>query len=213
MAEDANLNQGSTESFQISLKKALLPCVAATVPIQSSGNAAPVQPDELPLLMVNEYGCLRWSLIRSAYHGNLIDENDVVDIYKEWKDTSEFLVLKGKKEVQIPSLTPEGSGQIFYHVFYKFMKAAKRGNDVYKKLVQQKFNVLNKIEPVVFFEREWKTKSTNLLFITLTYGKKACSSCGKHFKESLRVCPYCKSTHVHHVSIAEAWDKIGRAHV
>lgn len=159
--------------------------------------------------MVNEYGCLRWSLIRSAYYADLINENDVVDIYKEWRDTTEFLVLKGKKEIQIPSLTPEGSGKIDYQIFYKFIKAAKRGNDVYRKIVQQKFNVLNKIEPITFFEREWETKSTSLLFITLTYGQKVCSSCGKHFKKSLRVCPYCRSVHVHDVSIAEAWENIG----
>jgi len=164
---------------------------------------------EPELLMVNEYGCLRWSLIRSSYYANLINENDVVEKYKEWKNTTEFLVLKGKRKVEIPSLTPEGSGKVSYHTFYKFLKAAKRGNDVYRKMVQQKFNVLNKIEPITFFDREWKTKSTSLLFITLTYGRKACNDCGKHFKKSLRVCPYCRSTHIHDVSISEAWENIG----
>jgi len=164
---------------------------------------------DLSLLLGNEYGCLRWSLIRSAYYGNLISENDIVDIYKEWKDTSEFLILKVTAEIRIPSLTPEGSGQLGYHSFYKFMKAAKRGNDVYKALVQRKFNVLNGIEPIMFFERDWKVKVTNLLFVTLTYGRRACDDCGKHFKKSLCVCPYCKSTNVHSVAISEAWDKIG----
>ena len=92
--------------------KARLPCVAVTAPIQSIGNDAPVANDEPSLLMVNEYGCLRWGLIRSAYYNKLVNESDVVDIYKEWKDTSEFLVLSVKAEVVTPSLTHEGSGQI-----------------------------------------------------------------------------------------------------
>jgi len=189
--------------------KAQLPCVAVTAPIQSIVTDAPVANDEPSLLMVNEYGCLRWALIRSAYYSKLVNENDVVDIYKEWMDTSEFLVLKLTKKIVIPSLTPEGSGQIDYHVFYKFMKAAKRGNDVYKKMVQQKFDVLNGIEPITYFLPEWKTKFTNLLFITLTYGRVACNDCGKHFKKSLKICPYCNSEHIHNVPIAKAWEGIG----
>jgi len=159
--------------------------------------------------MVNEFGCLRWSKIRSAYWMGLIDINDIVDIYKKWKNAAEYAMLKGTRQIDTPSLTPEGPGLSTTHSCYVFIKAAKRGNDVYQRMVTQKFAALDGIEPQVFFDREWKVKSTNLLFVTLTYGHKACNACRKHFKKSLHVCPYCGSVDIYRVTVDEAWGNVG----
>lgn len=52
---------------------------------------------------------------------------------------------------------------------YAFIKASKRGNDVYKYLIKQKFKKLETIENIEYFRDDYSRKKTKLLFITLTF--------------------------------------------
>ena len=68
---------------------------------------------------------------------------------------------------------------------YKFIKASKRGNDVYKHLVTEKLKQFDDIPNLIFFDEHTTDKRTNILFVTLTYDNSRCSH-------------------------SEAWDNIGK---
>lgn len=106
----------------------------------------------------NSYGCLRWSKIRSAYFLNDLDTNDVYDIYKEWVSDTEFLCLE--------NINTPGT--------YLFLKAAKRGNDVYRSIVSRKLQPLENIKNTLFFIDDYpdSEKRTPLIFVTLTVDAK-----------------------------------------
>lgn len=164
--------------------------------------------DDLHLMMSNEYGSLRWANIRSFYYSDQINEDAVKDLYLDWRNDDEFYLFKCIEKAHIPFLY--GSGSVpFNSVFYKFVKAAKRGNDVYQHVVGERFAVLDNIKHITFFEEEWKHKATNLLFITLTFGQRVCNDCHKHYSKKATTCRYCGSKHHHDVSIKEAWEGIG----
>jgi hypothetical protein len=106
----------------------------------------------------NEYGCLRWHKFRTAYHMGLIPDEMVLPFYLSWRDDSEYFMLNGL-DIQDK------------HVLSVFVKAAKRGNDVYKKLINDKFSFLDSLEPIHFFN-DWGIKKTPMLFITFTIDTK-----------------------------------------
>lgn len=166
----------------------------------------PVTPS--PDWFQNSYGHYRWHKIRAAYFDKVIDIPLVVDIFKEWRDASEFFML-------------DGYNQDLKHIMSIFVKASKRGNCIYKKLMKQKFSFLDSLPPIHFFCEEWGVKRTPMLFITLTvdpkkydidsayediavqlnrfetllrqkYGSYKCAICGHKFV-GRKKCPKCKA--------------------
>lgn len=107
----------------------------------------------------NNQGCIRWDNIRTAYFNGFIDIDRVVDLSLKWRDQTEYLWLDGFD-----------SGNMY--VRSCFVKAAKRGNDVYKHRLNKKFSFLDKLDPIYFFG-DWDSKKyTPMLFITLTIDPK-----------------------------------------
>lgn len=128
----------------------------------------------------NEYGAIRWTKVRNQFRGNTIVLPDVLDIFEEWKDDPEYIVMRGTRDVIQERFSDSGtildSQDLVYpeHVF-RFVKASKRGNDVYRYLVNKKLKPLDDIPDVTFFRDDWGVKNTNLLFVTLTYDTNRCN--------------------------------------
>lgn len=107
----------------------------------------------------NDYGMYRWHLIRIAYEDGVIDEDYVTDLFRDWRDTPEFFGLEGRDIDDFPT------GD------YAFVKASKRGNDLYKDRVKRKFDFFDKLPNREFF-KDWGRKTTPMLFVTLTVDPK-----------------------------------------
>ena len=107
---------------------------------------------------LNNQGCYRWNKIRAAYFNEFINVDRVVDLYKKWKDQTEYLWLDG--------LNINGE-----YVASLFVKASKRGNDVYRSRLKKKFDFLESLDPIYFFG-DWGSKNTPMLFITPTVDAK-----------------------------------------
>ena len=120
----------------------------------------------------NEYNSIRWGKVRSQFLGNNIILPDVTTLYEEWKDDAEYIVLKGTKDFIQKDLDLKEN--VFPEYVYRFVKASKRGNDVYRYLVKKRLKPLEDIPNVTFFKDDWGVKNTNLLFVTLTYDTKRC---------------------------------------
>jgi len=108
---------------------------------------------------LNSYGFYRWHIIRSAYWDGVIDEGFVTDLYCKWRDTSEYFMLDGYDATGDKQLSA-------------FVKASKRGNDVYKALLKKKFKFFDELPPVEFFNDADENKCTSVLFVTLTVDPK-----------------------------------------
>jgi hypothetical protein len=105
----------------------------------------------------NASGCYRVGLVRSAYFSNVIDESRVCSIYQKWRDDPEYFFLRGL----------DSSGDLVTHAF---AKASKRGNDVYKARVRERFQDVKKLPDVDFLSiYDGKTPA---LFITLSVDPK-----------------------------------------
>lgn len=118
----------------------------------------------------NVYGAIRLSHVRSQCFLN----DELVDIYREWRDDSEFFILKSSYENYQDRLC--GESIVYTNDMYRFVKASKRGNDVYKHLVTEKLRALNEIPNVVFFDDHTVDKRSCILFVTLTFDNKLCCS-------------------------------------
>ena len=106
----------------------------------------------------NTFGMYRWHLIRAGYADGIIDADFVTDLYCDWRDTAEFYMLEGL----------DADDNIVMHAF---LKAAKRGNDIYKSKINQKFSFFDKLPNREFF-KSWGRKTSPMLFITLTVDPK-----------------------------------------
>jgi hypothetical protein len=128
----------------------------------------------------NEFGAIRRCFVNEAYNFNIINLSEVENAFIEWMSDPEYFILKGKKVFFVPDITTEDhdlydltkDGEFYKKTVYKFVKAAKRGNDVYRHLVKEKLKPLKELDEVTFFKDEWGVKTTNMLFITLTYDAK-----------------------------------------
>ena len=131
----------------------------------------------------NEYGSIRWGKVRGQYSLGSIILPDVLDIFEEWRKDSEYIVMRGTKNyiqetlffnpetLEYPSCVyPDSYPE---HV-YRFIKASKRGNDVYQYLVKKRLKPLDDLPDITFFRDNWGDKHTSLLFVTLTYDTKRC---------------------------------------
>jgi hypothetical protein len=133
--------------------------------------------------LCNEYGSLRWRFIRRHYFSKNLTIKDIIDIYPEWRDDSEFFILHGlvdNSTMQSRLISKYDPPEDTWFLepekedIYKFIKASKRGNDVYKHLVSEKLKPLMESQNIMFFDDHTTDKRTSVLFITLTYDNKKC---------------------------------------
>jgi hypothetical protein len=136
----------------------------------------------------NEYGAIRQGLVRKAFENGELSPYEVLELSNEWRDDHEYFILKGEKTILVPNLI-NTNVDVLKQTFYKFVKGAKRGNDVYRYLVKERLAPLKKLKQLVYFKPDVLIKKTPMLFITLTcdvkkYGgniPKAWLSFGKEF--------------------------------
>lgn len=105
----------------------------------------------------NDAGFYRWSKIREAYFKGLIDVETVEALYLKWRDDPEYYTVDGFDVWGDYGLTAYG-------------KCAKRGNDVYKHRIKEKFSKLDSLPPINF--TEIFDGHTPMVFITLTVDAK-----------------------------------------
>jgi hypothetical protein len=127
----------------------------------------------------NPYGSIRWGKVRYVFSKNQIVLPDIVDLYKEWMKDDEYLILRGTKNHIQEVFNEDGrildcNDRLIPSFVYRFVKASKRGNDVYQYLIKKRLKPLKDLPDVTFFKGDWGDKHTNLLFITLTYDTKRC---------------------------------------
>ena len=196
----------------------------STLPIISSLNKVDYHFD-LPLIssfddneFKNEYEAIRCKFVKNGFFNGVIGLSDVVNLYRTWRDDAEYFILCSQSYFHQETFDRDRTsylgnvGIIKTYIGenkYKFIKASKRGNDVYKYLVDKKLKPINELQNVLFFKEDWGDKHTSLLFITLTYAIRKCLSCGKHYKLGLNQCPFCKSYEFIDLSPSEAWKNIG----
>ena len=91
--------------------------------------------------------------------------DEIVEKYKEWVSIATYMILsKWNKE--------KSKNDVFA------IKCSKRGNDVYRSRVQNRFvGLSHKAEKLEFFSPKDRNneKTTCALWVTLTYGTKLCS--------------------------------------
>lgn len=132
-----------------------------------------------------------------------LDIDYLTDIYTTWRDLKEIVPIKyvyeGSRLIDFKEInsTPELYSQFVYEHFnkhidvsgsvrdwcqvpyevneWRFPIAVKRGNDQYVKIIKERLSELINQEPIIFFDRSWGIKKTNMLYITLTVDPKNCS--------------------------------------
>lgn len=128
--------------------------IISTVPTEQLPLSALVDDDYFK----NDAGFFRWSKIRDAYHKGLIDIDKVRDLYVKWRDDPEYYTVDGFDVWgDYGNISPYG-------------KCAKRGNDVYKHRIKEKFSKLDNLPPINF--TEIFDGHTPMIFVTLTVDEK-----------------------------------------
>ena len=127
----------------------------------------------------NEYGSIRWGKVRNQFAWGNIILPDALDLFEEWHKDSEYIVMKGTKDIIQESFNDDGvildcQDHLYPEHVYRFIKASKRGNDVYQYLVKKRLKPLDDLPDITFFKDNWGVKNTSLLFVTLTYDTKRC---------------------------------------
>lgn len=116
--------------------------------------------------LANEYGILRLKAVRSAYFlEQAITLPEVVNLYRDWRDTSEHIVLSYDEEYESGLWDPV----TYTETHYMCIKASKKGNDVYRYLLAKKWRKVTELKDVTFFNDNWGVKETSMLSVTLTY--------------------------------------------
>lgn len=108
----------------------------------------------------NIQGCFRWNKIRSAYFNDFINIERVKDLFIKWREQNEYLWLEA-----VDTNTNEV-------VTNFFCKCSKRGNDVYKHRMKEKFSFLENLDPIYFFLDTDKEKYSPMIFISPTIDPK-----------------------------------------
>ena len=129
----------------------------------------------------NQYGAIRRNKVYSKFIINSINLNEVTDLYREWRDDAEFFILRGLRMNIQQDLYNNQLPQL--EQVYAFVKASKRGNDVYKELTKRKLKKLIELTEKQYFREHQTDKRTKMLFITLTYDPKRAD-----IKQSLFLC-------------------------
>jgi len=93
-----------------------------------------------------------------------LDFQELEKFYLDWRDFIEYIVL----HEQIDSLKVKG--EVDKETFA--VKCSKRGNDVYWWRVGKRLRFLNSLKGGSLFDPHGSIKSSNVLFVTLTYDVK-----------------------------------------
>lgn len=96
-------------------------------------------------MLRNEYGAIRSRFVRGCYFSGNIVLSDVVDLFKEWKNDAEYFILRGTLEHTQKTFNSVNDC-VGSEYIYRFIKASKRGNDVYRYLVNEKLKPLDKMK-------------------------------------------------------------------
>lgn len=119
----------------------------------------------------NDWGYIRRSKVKNRFYQGMIAIEDVVEIYRLWRDTPEFFILREDYEYEMGFEHQKYTGSR-----YHYGKCAKRGNDVYTYLIDKKLSKLDGLSPIHFFDPSHTALARSpMLFITLTYDVKRCS--------------------------------------
>lgn len=129
----------------------------------------------------NSYNHIRRRFVKTVFNQNRINLDEVKDIYDEWRKDDEYILLRGIETYYQSNLNNEKTEKVNDFV-YRFIKASKRGNDVYRYLIKQKFKQFENIEDIEFFRDEFTRKKTKILFITLTYDVKESTAIESWYK-------------------------------
>ncbi len=78
----------------------------------------------------NSRGKIRLGKVRDCLNRGVISDNDLIELYKNWRDQNEYLVLCYHRRD--------------FMLEYRAIKCSKRGNDVYNWRINQKFKELEK---------------------------------------------------------------------
>jgi len=142
-------------------------------------------PPSIDEALCNAHGSIRRCYVKQAFLNGGLSLDEVTELYQQWRDDDEYFLLEADVSC-IEDITIGGDSYFYarypeeytgnkklHHVF-KFVKMAKRGNDVYKFLVGERFKPLEDLRDIVFFDEDWGVKETRMLFVTLTYDPSLC---------------------------------------
>jgi len=122
--------------------------------------------------------------VKNAFDDGSISEHYALSCYQRWVNTPSYIVLtEADHDRPVRELTSGSWPSVRptrYWVNYFFVKASKRGNDVYRLKVSRRFSPLFekcKVLKNVDFIDSGKDRyvDSHLLFFTLTYNPKICS--------------------------------------
>jgi len=110
----------------------------------------------------NSRGKIRLAKVRDCLNRGVISDNDLIELYKNWRDQSEYLVLCYHRRD--------------FMLEYRAIKCSKRGNDVYNWRINQKFKELEVLAEFYgdskIFDINQAEPKTNCLLVTFTYDTK-----------------------------------------
>jgi len=110
----------------------------------------------------NSRGKIRLAKVRDCLNRGVISDNDLIELYKNWRDQNEYLILCYHRRDFI--------------LEYRAIKCSKRGNDVYNWRINQKFKELEKLAGFYgdyeIFDINQAEPKTNCLLVTFTYDTK-----------------------------------------
>lgn len=105
---------------------------------------------------------IRLHHVRNEAQNRLIEHEELCDVYSQWVNQAEYLVLA----------KPESRK-------FVAVKCSKRGNDVYKFRIENRFRELDALAEIIgndiIFDINQQDPKTNVLFVTFTYDTKRCS--------------------------------------
>jgi len=110
----------------------------------------------------NSRGKIRLVKVRDCLNRGVISDDDLIELYKNWRDQSEYLILCYHRRD--------------FRLEYRAIKCAKRGNDVYNWRISQKFKELEMLASLYgenkIFDINQAEPKTNCLLVTFTYDTK-----------------------------------------
>lgn len=129
--------------------------------------------------MSNTLGAVKESFLNGS-----ISESEALSYYKDWVKTPTYIVLTeadhDRRYIEYVSGSWPAVKPPRYWVNYYFVKASKRGNDVYRRKVSKRFypfyDKCKSLNNVKFLNPKTDRMSTShLLFFTLTYDPSLCN--------------------------------------
>ncbi len=119
----------------------------------------------LPLFLsdyANSRVKIRLVKVRDCWNRGVISDNELIELYKNWRDQSEYLVLCYHRRD--------------FMLEYRAIKCSKRGNDVYNWRINQRFKELEVLANFYgdnkIFDINQAEPKTNCLLVTFTYDTK-----------------------------------------